>query len=149
MSHGPPAWKPAFENMAETIKDPTLLLRLQAESPGLAAPTRNTCSITMLEGSNKVNVVPTEASAQIDCRMLPEGRELPAGGRMREIATREPGCRQREALRVGRSFRQVDGTRPGTGVGRSPRRGRPTQPPAQPVRRPAIHRSAWRILRTG
>jgi acetylornithine deacetylase/succinyl-diaminopimelate desuccinylase-like protein len=67
-----PAWKPAFENMAETVKDRNALLRLQAESPGLAALTRNTCSITMLEASNKVNVVPTEASAQIDCRMLPD-----------------------------------------------------------------------------
>jgi acetylornithine deacetylase/succinyl-diaminopimelate desuccinylase-like protein len=67
-----PAWKSSFENMAEMIKDRNALLRLQAESPGLAALTRNTCSITMLEASNKVNVVPTEASAQIDCRMLPD-----------------------------------------------------------------------------
>jgi acetylornithine deacetylase/succinyl-diaminopimelate desuccinylase-like protein len=67
-----PVWKSSFENMAETIKDRNSLLRLQAESPGLAALTRNTCSITMLEASNKVNVVPTEASAQIDCRMLPD-----------------------------------------------------------------------------
>jgi acetylornithine deacetylase/succinyl-diaminopimelate desuccinylase-like protein len=67
-----PVWKSSFENMAETVKDRNALLRLQAESPGLAALTRNTCSITMLEASNKVNVVPTEASAQIDCRMLPD-----------------------------------------------------------------------------
>jgi len=67
-----PAWKSAFENMSETIRDRNALLRLQAESPGLAALTRNTCSITMLEGSNKINVVPPEATAQVDCRLLPD-----------------------------------------------------------------------------
>ena len=32
---------------------------------------RNTCSITRLEGSSKINVVPAEAHAEIDCRLLP------------------------------------------------------------------------------
>lgn len=35
------------------------------------ARVRNTISVTMLEGSNKVNVIPPEASAQIDTRLLP------------------------------------------------------------------------------
>ncbi|MFL6581343.1 MAG: M20/M25/M40 family metallo-hydrolase [Burkholderiales bacterium] len=35
------------------------------------AMVRNTISITMLEGSNKVNVIPPEASAQLDVRLLP------------------------------------------------------------------------------
>lgn len=64
--------QPAFQDMAKAVQDRNFLLRLQAESPGAAALTRNTCSITMLEGSNKINVVPTEASAQIDCRTLPD-----------------------------------------------------------------------------
>jgi acetylornithine deacetylase/succinyl-diaminopimelate desuccinylase-like protein len=34
--------------------------------------TRNTCSITVLEGSNKINVVPPVASAQLDCRLVPQ-----------------------------------------------------------------------------
>lgn len=65
-------WKDAFANMAATIQDPNALLTLQTQMPGLAALTRNTCSITMLEGSSKINVVPPEASAQIDCRTLPD-----------------------------------------------------------------------------
>jgi len=65
-------WKTAFEDMGKAVQDRNTLLRLQAESPSYAALTRNTCSITMLEGSNKINVVPPEAQAQIDCRLLPD-----------------------------------------------------------------------------
>jgi acetylornithine deacetylase/succinyl-diaminopimelate desuccinylase-like protein len=38
----------------------------------LHALTRNTCSITRLEGSNKINVVSPEVAAEIDCRLLPD-----------------------------------------------------------------------------
>jgi acetylornithine deacetylase/succinyl-diaminopimelate desuccinylase-like protein len=62
----------AFQDMAKAVQDRNFLLKLQADAPAAAALTRNTCSITMLEGSNKINVVPTEASAQIDCRTLPD-----------------------------------------------------------------------------
>jgi acetylornithine deacetylase/succinyl-diaminopimelate desuccinylase-like protein len=54
------------------VKDRDTLLRLQLEDPFLHALTRNTCSITILEGSAKINVVPPEASAQLDCRLLPD-----------------------------------------------------------------------------
>ncbi len=67
-----PAWQAPFLDMATTVQDPNLLLRLQLESPFFAALTRNACSITMLEGSSKINVIPTEASAQLDCRLLPD-----------------------------------------------------------------------------
>jgi acetylornithine deacetylase/succinyl-diaminopimelate desuccinylase-like protein len=65
-------WQAAFQDMAKAVQDRNLLLKLQADAPAAAALTRNTCSITMLEGSNKINVVPTEASAQVDCRTLPD-----------------------------------------------------------------------------
>lgn len=67
-----PEWKDAFLNMAQTVKDPNVLLRLQTEEPELAALTRNTCSITILKGSEKINVIPPEAEAQLDCRLLPD-----------------------------------------------------------------------------
>jgi len=57
---------------AAAVRDPAFLHRLQLESPFLAALTRNTCSITRLEGSPKINVVPPQASAEIDCRLLPD-----------------------------------------------------------------------------
>ncbi len=68
----PEPWKSRYANMTETVRDPEKLLQLQIENQRLHALTRNTCSITMLEGSNKINVVPPEVSAQIDCRMLPD-----------------------------------------------------------------------------
>lgn len=67
-----PARKDAFQNMTQSVKGKAFLLQLQSEEPGLAALVRNTCSITMLQASNKVNVIPPEAQAQIDCRLLPD-----------------------------------------------------------------------------
>ncbi len=59
-------------NIRQAIDDTAFLTRLQAASPFLAALTRNTCSITRLEGSSKINVIPPEASAELDCRLLPD-----------------------------------------------------------------------------
>jgi acetylornithine deacetylase/succinyl-diaminopimelate desuccinylase-like protein len=65
-------WKDAFQNLSKTAADRNALLRLQIERPDLAALLRNTCSITMLQASPKINVVPPEAEAQVDCRLLPD-----------------------------------------------------------------------------
>ena len=65
-----PEWKEAFQNMTQSVTSQDFLHRLQTERPGLAALVRNTCSITMLHASNKVNVIPPEADAQVDCRLL-------------------------------------------------------------------------------
>lgn len=67
-----PPWDQAFGDMAATVRNPPLMRRLHEENPGLHALTRNTCSITILEGSDKINVVPPQASAQLDCRLLPD-----------------------------------------------------------------------------
>ena len=61
-----------LENIDEAIKDPAFLARFQEQWPGLHALIRNTCSITTLTGSNKINVVPPIASAELDCRILPD-----------------------------------------------------------------------------
>jgi len=65
-------WKNRFGSIADAVKDPRFLLGLQLGNPSLHALTRNTCSITRLEGSSKINVVPPEVSAEIDCRLLPD-----------------------------------------------------------------------------
>ena len=62
----------AFANMPLAIQDPEFLPRLQAENPGLHSLTRDTCSMTRMNGSNKINVVPPEAWAELDCRVLPD-----------------------------------------------------------------------------
>jgi len=67
-----PEWQSAFEDIAATAMDPDKLLALQLQYPSYAALTRNTCSITMLEGSPTINVIPPEAHAQLDCRLLPD-----------------------------------------------------------------------------
>ena len=65
-------WEEPFSNMARAVEDPQFLKRLQAYSPFLHALTRDTCSMTRFEGSNKINVVPPEAWAELDCRILPD-----------------------------------------------------------------------------
>jgi len=67
-----PEWAEAYANMAGAIKGPGFLGKLQAQSPYLHALTRDTCSITRMSASNKINVVPPEAWAEIDCRILPD-----------------------------------------------------------------------------
>jgi acetylornithine deacetylase/succinyl-diaminopimelate desuccinylase-like protein len=69
---GGEAWQEPFSGMAAAVRDPALVERLQADNPALHALTRDTCSITVLQGSAKINVVPPEASAELDCRLLPD-----------------------------------------------------------------------------
>ena len=64
--------KSALGDMNHAVRDEIFLSDLQKINPLWHALTRNTCSLTMLEGSNKINVVPPVASAQLDCRLVPE-----------------------------------------------------------------------------
>lgn len=65
-------WAEAYADMASAIQDPEFLPALQERSPGHHSLTRDTCSMTRMEASNKINVVPPEAWAELDCRMLPD-----------------------------------------------------------------------------
>lgn len=65
-------WADDYANIANAVKQPGFLQRLQTHSPALHALTRDTCSLTRMQGSNKINVVPPEAWAEIDCRILPD-----------------------------------------------------------------------------
>ncbi|MAY01943.1 MAG: peptidase M20 [Gammaproteobacteria bacterium] len=67
-----PRWQTAMANIDEAVQDPGFLRDFQEERPALHALLRNTCSLTMLSGSDKINVVPPTASAEMDCRILPE-----------------------------------------------------------------------------
>jgi acetylornithine deacetylase/succinyl-diaminopimelate desuccinylase-like protein len=69
---GSAEWALAYADMASAIQQDGFLSRLQEKSPALHALTRDTCSITRMDASNKINVVPPEATAEIDCRMLPD-----------------------------------------------------------------------------
>ncbi|MDG1704371.1 MAG: M20/M25/M40 family metallo-hydrolase [Pseudomonadales bacterium] len=61
-----------YASIAQAAKDPEFMLSLRLKNPGAHALLRNTCSITRLQGSSKINVVPAEASAELDCRLLPD-----------------------------------------------------------------------------
>jgi acetylornithine deacetylase/succinyl-diaminopimelate desuccinylase-like protein len=61
----PAPYHEKFANLREALKDPDFLKQLEAD------PAVNTISITMLEGSNKVNIIPPAAQADIDTRVVP------------------------------------------------------------------------------
>jgi acetylornithine deacetylase/succinyl-diaminopimelate desuccinylase-like protein len=66
------SFAPGYASIAEAVKDPDFLLELKAAEPGDYALLHDTCSITSLEGSSKVNVIPPQASMDVDCRLLPD-----------------------------------------------------------------------------
>ena len=65
-------WAQAYADMARAITDPEFLPALQDFRPGHHALTRDICSITRMGGSSKINTIPPEAWAELDCRMLPD-----------------------------------------------------------------------------
>lgn len=65
-----PQVRDKYLNIRESIKDPEFLQTLESD-PSAKALIRNTISITMLEGSNKINIIPPSAEAQIDTRLVP------------------------------------------------------------------------------
>jgi len=62
----------AFANIQMALADEQFDRELRTNIPQLYALTRNTCAITRLAGSDKVNVRPARAVAEIDCRLLPD-----------------------------------------------------------------------------
>jgi len=68
----PEPWRTRFGDLSEAIREAGFLLELQRYDPALHALTRNTCSITRFEGSDKINVVSPEVWAELDCRLLPD-----------------------------------------------------------------------------
>lgn len=68
----PPKWQRHYANMRQAIRTPKVAEDLQRENPAMHALIRNTCSMTRLAASDKINVVPAEAWAEIDCRLLPD-----------------------------------------------------------------------------
>jgi carboxypeptidase PM20D1 len=59
-----------YTDLEKALKDPKLRRILLADS-ALNAQVRNTLTITGLHGSDKVNVIPSTAWAQVDVRLLP------------------------------------------------------------------------------
>jgi acetylornithine deacetylase/succinyl-diaminopimelate desuccinylase-like protein len=60
-----------FQDLAAAFRDPAAAAEL-SRNLTLNARVRNTISVTMLQGSDKVNVIPPEATARLDVRLLPD-----------------------------------------------------------------------------
>ena len=61
-----------YADIASAVQDPEFMAYLQLTNPRHHALLRNTCSLTRMQGSGKINVVPTEAIIELDCRLLPD-----------------------------------------------------------------------------
>ncbi len=70
-----PQLRAGFADIGEAIKDDLFVRYLEAVSPFQHALVRNTCSLTTLEGSSKINVIPPQAALELDCRILPDQNE--------------------------------------------------------------------------
>ena len=68
----PTVWRDRYTDIATAIREPGVAAQLQRDNPNHHGLIRNTCSMTRLSGSDKINVVPTEAWAELDCRLLPD-----------------------------------------------------------------------------
>lgn len=66
----PEPWRSRLANIQSFLAQPDAYDLLQ-QRPDLLSRLTNTISITGLEGSKKVNIIPPEADAELDCRLLP------------------------------------------------------------------------------
>jgi acetylornithine deacetylase/succinyl-diaminopimelate desuccinylase-like protein len=60
-----------LENIEESVKDPDKLKMIEDKYPQINALIRDTHTLTMMNAGAKVNVIPTEACAVYDARILP------------------------------------------------------------------------------
>jgi acetylornithine deacetylase/succinyl-diaminopimelate desuccinylase-like protein len=66
----PPDEKPFFEDIEKGLKDPAFAKRMISNLI-YNAMIRDTISLTVLQGGSKVNVIPSESNATLDCRLIP------------------------------------------------------------------------------
>ena len=71
-------------HLSEALEDPAFLAEF-TRNPRQNALIRNTMTPTVLDGSPKTNVIPEEASAQLDCRLLPGERPAEFLALLREV----------------------------------------------------------------
>ena len=66
----PPEERIFFEDIERGLKAPAFSKRLTS-NPIYNAMIRDTISLTILHGGSKVNVIPSESTATLDCRLIP------------------------------------------------------------------------------
>ena len=65
-------WAGSYANIEDAIRDPAFVEKLHEARPGHNSLIRDTCSMTRMGGSSKINVIPPTAWAELDCRILPD-----------------------------------------------------------------------------
>ena len=65
-------WAGSYADIQSAINDPNFVDKLHEVRPGHNSLIRDTCSMTRMSGSNKINVIPPTAWAELDCRILPD-----------------------------------------------------------------------------
>jgi acetylornithine deacetylase/succinyl-diaminopimelate desuccinylase-like protein len=85
---------PGFEGDLEAALDRPAFLEALARDEDLGPALRDTVSITVLRGSDKVNVIPNEAELQLDCRLLPGTEPRRFLAELRQVMN-DPGVRIR------------------------------------------------------
>ncbi|MBM4261674.1 MAG: M20/M25/M40 family metallo-hydrolase [Deltaproteobacteria bacterium] len=66
----PQPWRERYRDLRKSLEDPAVLAEFVKDRSNNAR-VRNTISITGLKGSDKINVIPAFAAAEIDVRLLP------------------------------------------------------------------------------
>jgi len=67
----PPDQRKFFEDIEKGLNDPSFSAKLTS-NPIYNAMVRDTISLTILRGGSKANVIPSESTATLDCRLIPE-----------------------------------------------------------------------------
>ncbi len=75
-------------HLGDSLEDPAFFADF-TRNPSQNALIRNTITPTVLQGSAKTNVIPDEASAQLDCRLLPGERPADFIALLREVIADE------------------------------------------------------------
>ncbi len=66
----PPDERRFYEDIEKGLRDPAFSKQLTS-NPIYNAMIRDTISLTILQGGSKVNVIPSESTATLDCRLIP------------------------------------------------------------------------------
>lgn len=95
-----PEDRSGFSNLASALATDAGFAERFLADRGQSALVRNTISITVLQGGPKTNVMPAEAFAEIDARLLPGERCEALAGEIRR-AIDDPGVRVEILLTIG------------------------------------------------
>ena len=79
----PPEDRPFFKDIVQGLSDASFAKRFTS-NPIYNALVRDTLSLTVLQGGSKVNVIPSESTAMLDCRLIPGSSKEDFVGELRK-----------------------------------------------------------------